>query len=109
MLSFAPESLWHFVRANKSEEAENSVIRLGSSAQKKSAKAIVAMTVHTNELEKSVDEGTSYWDCFKGIDRQSTEIVCIAFAAQPFCGSAMAGTPMYFLSRQVCHQQFLSK
>jgi SP family general alpha glucoside:H+ symporter-like MFS transporter len=30
------------------------------------------------------------------VDRYRTEIACMAFAAQPFCGSAMGGTPTYF-------------
>jgi SP family general alpha glucoside:H+ symporter-like MFS transporter len=54
------------------------------------------MMVHTNELEKSLEENTSYLQCFKGIDRRRTEIACMAFAAQPICGSVMGGTPTYF-------------
>lgn len=96
VLYFAPESPWHLVRAGKYDEAEKSVIRLASSTQRASAKQTVAMMIHTNELEKDIDAGTSYWDCFKGIDRRRTEIVCMTFAAQPFCGSAMGGTPTYF-------------
>lgn len=96
VLYFAPESPWHLVRAGKYDEAEKSVIRLSSSTQRASAKQTVAMMIHTNELEKDIDAGTSYWDCFKGIDRRRTEIVCMTFAAQPFCGSAMGGTPTYF-------------
>lgn len=96
VLYFAPESPWHLVRAGKYDEAEKSVIRLSSSTQRTNAKQTVAMMIHTNELEKDIDAGTSYWDCFKGIDRRRTEIVCMAFAAQPFCGSAMGGTPTYF-------------
>jgi SP family general alpha glucoside:H+ symporter-like MFS transporter len=57
------------------------------------------MMIHTDELERSLYEGTSYWDCFKGIDRRWTEIACMAFAAQPFCGLAMGGTPTYFFVR----------
>ncbi|KAM3075836.1 hypothetical protein ACMFMG_007960 [Clarireedia jacksonii] len=94
VLFFAPESPWHLVRVGNLEGAEKSVRRLGTAPEK--AKQTVAMMVHTNELEKNIDAGTSYWDCFKGIDRRRTEIVCMTFAAQPFCGSAMGGTPTYF-------------
>lgn len=55
--------------------------------------------IHTNALEKSLHDGTSYWDCFKGVDRYRTEIVCMVFSAQPFCGSAMGGTPTYFFEQ----------
>lgn len=72
------------------------VARLGSPSQRHLAKQKVAMMVHTNELEKSLNKNTSYLQCFKGVDLRRTEIACMAFAAQPFCGSAMAGTPTYF-------------
>ncbi|CAF3477451.1 unnamed protein product [Fusarium graminearum] len=96
VLFFAPESPWYFVRIGDYQEAEKSVMRLSSSKEPGHAKQAVAMMIHTNEIEKSIDQGTSYMDCFRGIDRRRTEIACMAFAAQPFCGSAMGGTPTYF-------------
>lgn len=96
VLWFAPESPWFYVRNGKYEDAEKVVMRLGSAVQKQHARETVAMMVHTNEIEKSVDEGTSYLDCFKGVDLRRTEIACMAFMAQPFCGSSMGGTPTYF-------------
>ncbi|KAK7409225.1 hypothetical protein QQX98_008601 [Neonectria punicea] len=60
------------------------------------SKQTVAMMIHTNEIETSIDRGTSYLGCFRGVDLRRTEIACLAFAAQPFCGSAMGGTPTYF-------------
>ncbi|KAH6972499.1 general substrate transporter [Ilyonectria sp. MPI-CAGE-AT-0026] len=96
VLWFAPESPWYFVRVGNYEEAERSVTRLGSNLNQNQAKQTVAMMVHTNEIEMSIDQGTSYLDCFRGVDRRRTEIACMAFAAQPFCGSAMGGTPTYF-------------
>lgn len=95
ILFFAPESPWHLVRMGKIDAAEKSIRRLATISAT-DAKQNVAMMIHTNELEKNLDAGTSYWDCFKGLDRRRTEIVCMAFAAQPFCGSAMGGTPTYF-------------
>ena len=114
MVFFAPESPWHLLRASRVEEAERSVARLSSSKDSEDHQKTLAMMRHTDELEKGIDAGTSYFDCFKGIDRRRTEIVCMvshddpqlsrlqltsrpqAFAAQPFCGSAMGGTPTYF-------------
>ncbi|KAF2272710.1 MFS alpha-glucoside transporter-like protein [Westerdykella ornata] len=96
ILFFAPESPWYYVRTGDREMAEKMVARLSSPAQRHLAKQTVAMMVHTNELEKGLDENTSYLQCFKGIDLRRTEIACMAFAAQPFCGSSMAGTPTYF-------------
>ncbi|KAL4722017.1 hypothetical protein ACLX1H_011212 [Fusarium chlamydosporum] len=96
ILFFAPESPWYYVRIGAYDEAEKSVGRLSSSKETGHAKQAVAMMIHTDEIEKSIDQGTSYMDCFRGIDRRRTEIACMAFAAQPFCGSAMGGTPTYF-------------
>lgn len=96
VLWFAPESPWYYVRLGKPAEAEKALIRLGSAAQGRHAKETVAMMIHTNDIEMSIDEGTSYLDCFRGVDLRRTEIACMAFAAQPFCGSAMGGTPTYF-------------
>lgn len=96
ILFFAPESPWYFVRIGAYQEAEKSVARLSSSTQPGHAKQTVAMMIHTDEIERSINQGTSYLDCFRGVDRRRTEIACMAFAAQPFCGSAMGGTPTYF-------------
>ncbi|KAH6695460.1 general substrate transporter [Plectosphaerella plurivora] len=99
VLWFAPESPWYYVRTGQYQQAEQSVKRLSSALQQTRAKETVAMMIHTNELEMAMDEGTSYLDCFKGVDRRRTEIACMTFAAQPFCGSVLGGTPTYFFVR----------
>ncbi|KAF9773749.1 hypothetical protein IL306_008377 [Fusarium sp. DS 682] len=96
ILFFAPESPWYFVRIGAYEDAEKSISRLSSSTIPGHTKQTLAMMIHTNEIEKSIDQGTSYLDCFRGVDLRRTEIACMAFAAQPFCGSAMGGTPTFF-------------
>ncbi|KAF4345683.1 maltose permease [Fusarium beomiforme] len=96
VLFFAPESPWYYVRIGDYQNAEKSIGRLSSSTEPGHAKQALAMMIHTNEIEKSIDHGTSYLDCFRGVDRRRTEIACMAFAAQPFCGSAMGGTPTFF-------------
>jgi SP family general alpha glucoside:H+ symporter-like MFS transporter len=96
ILYFAPESPWHYVRIKDVDMAEQMIIRLASPSQKHLAKQKVSMMVHTDELEHAMEANTSYLQCFKGIDLRRTEIACMVFAAQPFCGSAMAGTPTYF-------------
>ncbi|KAI1015648.1 hypothetical protein LB503_009845 [Fusarium chuoi] len=96
VLFFAPESPWFYVRIGDYENAEKSITRLSSSTTPGHSKQALAMMVHTNEIEKSIDQGTSYLDCFRGVDRRRTEIACMAFAAQPFCGSVMGGTPTFF-------------
>lgn len=96
VLFMAPESPWYHVRMGDLDMAEKMLKRLTSTSEHHNVRGKVAMMVHTNELEKSLEENTSYLQCFKGIDRRRTEIACMVFAAQPFCGSSMAGTPTYF-------------
>jgi SP family general alpha glucoside:H+ symporter-like MFS transporter len=96
ILFFAPESPYYHVRRGEIKKAELSVRRLTNASYQHLAAQSVALMIHTNELEKEINAGTSYLDCFRGIDRRRTEIVCMAFLTQPFCGSAMGGTPTYF-------------
>ena len=86
----APESPWWCVRKGNVEGAKHSVRRLTSAKRNPgfSVDDTVAMMVHTNELEKDISSGTSYWDCFKGIDLRRTEITAITWGIQNFCGSA---------------------
>ncbi|KAF3356974.1 hypothetical protein VDGD_04703 [Verticillium dahliae] len=96
ILWFAPESPRYFVRVGKYDEAEKSGMRLGSALQRSHAKETMASMFYTNQLQMNIDEGTSYLDCFRGVDRRRTEIACMVFMAQPFCGSVLRGTPTYF-------------
>ncbi|KAK9322270.1 general substrate transporter [Lipomyces orientalis] len=94
---FAPESPWWLVRCNKPEEAAKAVDRLTTKADPNfNTEQKVAMMVHTNEMERKVSEGTSYLDCLKGVELRRTEIVCIVWLMQAFCGSALMGYSTYF-------------
>lgn len=52
--------------------------------------------VYTDEMEKQIQNGTNYWDCFKGVDPRRTEIVCMTWLAQSLSGTAMGGLSSYF-------------
>jgi len=52
--------------------------------------------VHTDELEKELSSGTSYLDCFKGIDLRRTEIACVVWMTQTLCGSGLQGYSTQF-------------
>ncbi|KAF3353724.1 hypothetical protein VDGD_02887 [Verticillium dahliae] len=95
---YAPESPWWLVRKGRLEDAKRSVLRLTSRNANPdfNADESVSMMVHTNELEKAVSEGTSYLDCFKGIDLRRTEIVCASWGVQTLCGSTFMGYSTYF-------------
>ncbi|KAF2024172.1 hypothetical protein EK21DRAFT_104855 [Setomelanomma holmii] len=59
----------------------------------------IAMIEHTNELEKSMTESTSWFDLFKGTDLRRTEIVCFAWIVQTICGTNVMGYFAYFMQR----------
>jgi SP family general alpha glucoside:H+ symporter-like MFS transporter len=93
----APESPWWLIRKGRVEDAERAVERLGSKGDKFSAKNTVAFMVHTNEVEKRVQAGTSYLDCFKGkVNLRRTEIACVTWVCQQVCGSSFMGNSTYF-------------
>jgi SP family general alpha glucoside:H+ symporter-like MFS transporter len=75
----------------------NSVRRLQSkSSSEESVASTVSVMRLTNEQEKAITEGTTFWDCFRGVDRRRTEIACITWACQNMCGSAFMGYSTYF-------------
>ncbi|KAI1136761.1 sugar transporter [Hypoxylon sp. FL0543] len=94
----APESPWWCVRHNRKAQAEASLKRLARSSgfSQRDADAAMALMVYTDEMEKQVAEGTTYWDCFKGIDLRRTEIVCFIWLAQTMSGTAIGGLSSYF-------------
>jgi len=95
----APESPWWLVRRGKLEQAEKSVKRLSSKGSAEDAHLTVAMMVHTNNLEQQLEAGSSYWDCFKGVNLRRTEIACVALAGQVLSGSTFAYSASYFFSQ----------
>lgn len=98
---FAPESPWWLVRAGRIDEAETSLRRLAGKSHNKAedAQRTIALLKHTNELEKTITAGTSYLDCFRGSNLRRTEIACIAWLCQQFCGSPLMGSSSYFLQQ----------
>ncbi|KAK6345779.1 hypothetical protein TWF718_007685 [Orbilia javanica] len=102
-VALAPESPWWLVRQGRHEEAEASTNRLASGCGPRGSpfdsKKTIAMMIHTNEIEKRMTAGTSYWDCFKGIDLRRTEIACIVWAIQNLCGGGIMGYSTYFFEQ----------
>ncbi|EED13362.1 sugar transporter, putative [Talaromyces stipitatus ATCC 10500] len=97
LVIFAPESPWWLVRKGKIEAAEKVVKRLGSAdITDEMVHRTVATMVETNNLEKSVHEGAGYLDCFQGRNLWRTEISCVAWAAQLWCGFVISAYSTYF-------------
>lgn len=93
---FAPESPWWLVRKGKIDEAEKTVMRLSSSRNRDGVKRAVALMVETNNLEKAMTEGVGYLDCFRGSNLWRTEISCIGWAIQVWCGFVISSYATYF-------------
>lgn len=69
---FAPESPWWLVRQGRMEQAENSLRRLAS--DEVDVKPTLAMIVETDRLERTMEAGSSYWDCFRSVNLRRTEV-----------------------------------
>jgi SP family general alpha glucoside:H+ symporter-like MFS transporter len=96
---FMPESPWWLVRHSRYEAAERNVKRLMARAEEHNARNVVAMMIHTNNIEKEITAGHSYWDCFRGTDLRRTEIACVVFAGQVLAGSSFAYSATYFFEQ----------
>jgi len=87
---FMPESPWYLVRNDRLEEAKHNIKRLSNDKTEEQLAGQLAMLVHTTKIEAEIVAGTSYLDCFKGVDLRRTEIICVAFAGQILSGSTFA-------------------
>lgn len=55
--------------------------------------------IHTNELEIQKTAGTSYWDCFRGVDLRRTELAVMTWVIQHTSGGPMLGSGTYFMEQ----------
>ncbi|KAH8695585.1 hypothetical protein BGW36DRAFT_398784 [Talaromyces proteolyticus] len=87
---FAPESPWWLALYR---------LTCSSADGDFSVDQTIALMVHTDALDRKLTMGISYWDCFKGIDRRRTEIVCLTWAIQNLCGAAFMRYSTYFFQQ----------
>lgn len=98
LILFAPESPWYLCRQDRLQDAERALCKLDNKTTEEHHQ-IISQMLHTLHIEAAAESGTTYWDCFKGINLRRTEIVCMTFAGQIFSGSPFAYGPSYFLQQ----------
>ncbi|CAK7235702.1 hypothetical protein SBRCBS47491_009385 [Sporothrix bragantina] len=98
---FAPDSPWWYVRKGRYDEAKKALLRLTSPKRDPTfnAEETVDMMRHTNELECELSAGSSYLDCFRGVNLRRTEIVCMLFVSQNLAGNTFSNYSTYFFEQ----------
>lgn len=92
ILSFAywiPESPYWLVRHGKIAQAEAVLKQIIRKSDKVDIKQMLALMERTNTREEEYKTGTSYVDCFKGVNLRRTEISAMAWAVQILCGLSL--------------------
>lgn len=91
---FVPESPWWLVRRGRLAEAEAALKQLAS--PKVDVKATLAVIEETDRLEQEIEAGSTYWDCFKGVNLRRTEISCGVYCTQVLSGIYLVNYATYF-------------
>ncbi|KAJ5125751.1 hypothetical protein N7448_005065 [Penicillium atrosanguineum] len=94
---FAPESPWWLVRKNRWKEAKITLLRLTSPGRNEfDADQAIALMVMTTENERECGTGTTYLDCFRGVDLRRTSIACCCWGIQILSGTSLRIYSTYF-------------
>ena len=63
-------------------------------------KPALAMIIETDKLEREMEAGSTYTDCFKKINIRRTEISVGVYVIQVLCGIYLVGYATYFFTRE---------
>lgn len=97
----APESPYFLVKKGRLQEAKHSLSRLLSNNKYLPDKSLVIDSMITKiqlivREEGSLNEGTSFVDCFKGTNFRRTRISALTWLFQSITGSTLMGYSTYF-------------
>ena len=93
-LFWVPESPWWLVRKGRHEEA-TSVLRTLSS-HKANVERTLAAIIQTDRLEQELEMGSTYRDCFRGVNLRRTEISIGVYCTQVLSGIYLINYGTYF-------------
>lgn len=93
-LVWVPESPWWLVRKGRLDEAEMVLRRLAS--EKVDVVKTLAVIVETDRLEQELEMGSTYWDCFRGVNLRRTEISMGVYCTQVLSGIYLINYGTYF-------------
>ncbi|KAM7213714.1 MFS maltose permease [Rhypophila decipiens] len=82
--AWVPESPWWLVRHGRNKDAEVVLRRLAS--EKVDIGQTLAVIVETDRLEQELEMGSTYWDCFRGVNLRRTEISVGVYCTQVLSG-----------------------
>ena len=82
------------MRHDRRAQAIHALNRLSSPGVDNEAAATIIS--HTIEMEKQIDEGSSYLSCFRGTNLRRTEIALVVWVSQNLVGFAMQANQIYF-------------
>lgn len=91
---FVPESPWWLVRRGRRADAEAALRRLARKGV--DVQATLAVIEETDRLELEMQSGSTYWDCFRGVNLRRTEISCGVYCTQVLSGVYLVNYATYF-------------
>lgn len=94
---FIPESPWWLVRQGRMEDAKKSLRRL--SGKTVNIPAQLAFIVETDRLERQLEAGITYLDCFRGDNLRRTEISVGVYCTQVLSGIYLINYGTYFFEQ----------